>query len=48
MFLHAAVLDFPHPLTGERVRVESPLPADLERYVGSLDAAAEGAGESAG
>ena len=28
-FLHAAVLAFPHPETGEPVRVESPLPADL-------------------
>jgi 23S rRNA pseudouridine1911/1915/1917 synthase len=28
-FLHAARLAFPHPLTGEPVEVESPLPADL-------------------
>jgi 23S rRNA pseudouridine1911/1915/1917 synthase len=28
-FLHAARLAFPHPLTGEDVEVESPLPADL-------------------
>jgi 23S rRNA pseudouridine1911/1915/1917 synthase len=28
-FLHAGRLAFPHPLTGERVDVESPLPADL-------------------
>jgi len=28
-FLHAARLAFPHPVTGERVEVESPLPADL-------------------
>jgi len=28
-FLHAARLAFPHPLTGEEVEVESPLPADL-------------------
>lgn len=27
--LHAAALEFPHPVTGERLRVESPLPADL-------------------
>ena len=35
-FLHAARLAFPHPITGERVETESPLPADLvaalERY----------------
>jgi 23S rRNA pseudouridine1911/1915/1917 synthase len=29
-FLHAARLAFPHPVNGERVAVESPLPADLE------------------
>jgi 23S rRNA pseudouridine1911/1915/1917 synthase len=29
-FLHAAVLRFPHPLTGGELRVEEPLPADLE------------------
>jgi len=28
-FLHAARLAFPHPVTGERVECESPLPADL-------------------
>ena len=28
-FLHAARLAFPHPLTGERVEAESPLPPDL-------------------
>lgn len=30
-FLHAARLTFAHPLTGERVDVESPLPDDLAR-----------------
>jgi 23S rRNA pseudouridine1911/1915/1917 synthase len=29
VFLHAATLGFDHPVTGARVRVESPLPADL-------------------
>jgi 23S rRNA pseudouridine1911/1915/1917 synthase len=28
-FLHATVLSFPHPVTGETVRCESPLPPDL-------------------
>jgi 23S rRNA pseudouridine1911/1915/1917 synthase len=28
-FLHAARLAFPHPITGERIDVESPLPPDL-------------------
>jgi tRNA pseudouridine65 synthase len=29
MALHAASLDFPHPRTGKRMRVEAPLPEDL-------------------
>jgi 23S rRNA pseudouridine1911/1915/1917 synthase len=29
-FLHAAKLGFPHPFSGERIEVRSPLPADLE------------------
>jgi len=28
-FLHAAILVFEHPATGERVRFEAPLPPDL-------------------
>jgi 23S rRNA-/tRNA-specific pseudouridylate synthase len=28
-FLHAWRLAFDHPITGERIRVEEPLPADL-------------------
>ncbi|HET7730104.1 MAG TPA: RluA family pseudouridine synthase [Usitatibacter sp.] len=32
MFLHAASLAFAHPITGEAMRIESPLPADLERF----------------
>jgi len=39
-FLHAARLAFPHPLTGERIDVSSPLPADLAR---ALQRAEEGA-----
>ena len=35
-FLHAARLAFPHPLTGERIDVESPLPADLQAYLDRL------------
>jgi 23S rRNA pseudouridine1911/1915/1917 synthase len=31
--LHAAALDFPHPATGERVGVESPLPRDLAAFL---------------
>jgi 23S rRNA pseudouridine1911/1915/1917 synthase len=32
-FLHAAELAFPHPVTGARIEVSSPLPADLESYL---------------
>jgi 23S rRNA pseudouridine1911/1915/1917 synthase len=33
--LHAAWVEFPHPLTGEPVEVESPLPPDLAALMGS-------------
>ncbi len=36
-FLHAARLAFPHPINGERVEAESPLPPDLAEYLGRLD-----------
>jgi 23S rRNA pseudouridine1911/1915/1917 synthase len=35
-FLHAARLAFPHPFTGERIEVESPLPPDLAEFLSSL------------
>ena len=34
--LHAALLGFAHPGTGERVRFESPLPDELARYLARL------------
>ena len=34
--LHATVLEFTHPVNGERVRIESPLPADMRSLVNSL------------
>ncbi|MFI4935845.1 MAG: RluA family pseudouridine synthase [Caulobacterales bacterium] len=34
--LHAAVLGFTHPITGETLRFESPLPADLARLEAGL------------
>ncbi|MGE5125746.1 MAG: RluA family pseudouridine synthase [Betaproteobacteria bacterium] len=34
--LHASRLAFAHPLTGERVAVESPLPADMARALAAL------------
>jgi 23S rRNA pseudouridine1911/1915/1917 synthase len=35
-FLHATRLAFPHPFTGERVEVESPLPPELAEYLAAL------------
>ena len=32
-FLHAARLAFPHPFTGQRIEVESPLPPELQGYL---------------
>jgi 23S rRNA pseudouridine955/2504/2580 synthase len=37
MFLHAAGLDFEHPLKGGRVRLASPLPAELARFLRLLE-----------
>lgn len=37
MFLHAASLELPHPLTGERLKLEAPLPEDLRRFLASLE-----------
>ncbi|HSS01102.1 MAG TPA: RluA family pseudouridine synthase [Kofleriaceae bacterium] len=36
--LHAAVLELDHPITGERLRFESPLPGDLARALAQLRA----------
>lgn len=35
--LHAFVLGFKHPVTGERLRFERPLPEDMRRFLNSLD-----------
>ena len=35
--LHAAMLGFSHPATGERVRFERPLPADLRKIIAEQD-----------
>jgi 23S rRNA pseudouridine1911/1915/1917 synthase len=37
-FLHAERLGLPHPLTGEWIDVESPLPPDLAAFAAALDA----------
>jgi 23S rRNA pseudouridine1911/1915/1917 synthase len=39
LVLHAAVLGFEHPATGERVKWESPLPGDLTAWIERLRAA---------
>ncbi len=36
-FLHATALAFTHPLTGERLELESPLPPDLRRFLDALE-----------
>ncbi|MEW6591737.1 MAG: pseudouridine synthase, partial [Pseudomonadota bacterium] len=36
MFLHAAKLVFDHPISGERMTVEAPLPADLQSFLDIL------------
>jgi 23S rRNA pseudouridine1911/1915/1917 synthase len=39
-FLHAANLEFAHPATGKLLKLEAPLPVELERFLGQLEAAA--------
>jgi 23S rRNA pseudouridine1911/1915/1917 synthase len=36
-FLHAARLAFEHPFTGERLELDSPLPAELQAYLSGLE-----------
>ncbi|MBD5805298.1 Ribosomal large subunit pseudouridine synthase C [Azoarcus sp. Aa7] len=38
MFLHAAHLSFAHPLTGEPIVLQSPLPDELQGFIDHLDA----------
>jgi 23S rRNA pseudouridine1911/1915/1917 synthase len=33
MLLHSARLDFEHPITGERIYLEAPLPSDFAEFV---------------
>jgi len=37
MFLHAAQLGFVHPLTGERIALQSELPGELRAFIEHLD-----------
>ncbi len=39
-FLHAARLEFAHPLTGKPLQLEAPLPEDLTAFLSRLEAAA--------
>jgi 23S rRNA pseudouridine955/2504/2580 synthase len=39
MFLHASRLSFDHPVTGERLAIESKLPADLAKFWGAIPSA---------
>jgi hypothetical protein len=43
MFLHAAHLEFAHPISGEALAIDAPLPDDLAGFLAGLDAPA-GAG----
>ena len=36
MFLHARLMSFPHPITGEKTIIEAPLSNDLENYLAYL------------
>jgi 23S rRNA pseudouridine955/2504/2580 synthase len=36
MFLHAAALEFEHPVTGAQLALSAPLPADLQRFLDRL------------
>lgn len=36
-FLHAARLEFEHPLTGKNMELEAPLPAELVNFLGRLE-----------
>ena len=33
--LHAYRIEFNHPVTGERMKIEAPVPADMEEFIGS-------------
>jgi 23S rRNA pseudouridine1911/1915/1917 synthase len=36
-FLHSAQLEFPHPSSGKLLKLEAPLPAELEAFLGQLE-----------
>jgi 23S rRNA pseudouridine1911/1915/1917 synthase len=46
-FLHAAKLEFAHPVTGKVLQLEAPLPDELEGFLKKLESGA-GAGSAGG
>jgi 23S rRNA pseudouridine955/2504/2580 synthase len=42
MFLHAGLLAFKHPASGERVRITSPMPTELSGFLERLDSREDG------
>jgi 23S rRNA pseudouridine1911/1915/1917 synthase len=45
--LHAAAISFTHPASGERIALEAPLPADMQRVIEALRAYGAGAAAEA-
>ncbi len=45
MFLHAQRIRFAHPVSGDEITVEAPLPPELARFVARLDAGREAASD---
>jgi 23S rRNA pseudouridine1911/1915/1917 synthase len=44
-FLHAAKLEFTHPMTGKLLQLEAPLPAELESFLLRLESGTAGTGQ---
>ena len=47
-FLHAARLEFEHPMTGKLLQIEAPLPPELESFLGRLEDHPPAPGQKAG
>ena len=47
-FLHAARLEFAHPVTGKPVEIEAPLPGELEQFLRQLERGPKGETSAAG
>jgi 23S rRNA pseudouridine1911/1915/1917 synthase len=43
-FLHAAKLEFAHPVTGKLLQLEAPLPEELEKFLERLESASTASG----